>query len=246
MRARTEARRITYRETHLGAGEDKVTDVVGVFLTPSERAFALCLDESSQLQAVDRASQAVVFTGRRPELIAHGGRRNSTTTLFAALEVLTGSSFTSMTTAAARRLDQRHRYEDFLRFLATLDESVPQHLAVHLVMDNCITHQHADVQRWLDRHHRFHLLFAPHSDSWLGLAEQWLRGLCDTAPRGSFNSVPALIAAIEADSSGTEPVVAQRTTAPTGSSGFVWTASARTILAGVRGGQRTLAVAVGQ
>ena len=132
-------------------------------------------------------------------------------------------------------------------FLAAVDDAVPQHLAVHLLLDNCITHQHAEVQRWLDRHHRFHLLFAPTSGSWLTLAEQWLRGLADTAPRGSFNSVPALIAAIENDTSGSESVAAQQNaTAAKSPTRFVWTAGTPAIQVAVHGSHRTLAHAAGQ
>ena len=237
-----------------GAIDDKVTDVVGVLLSPSARAFALCMDENSRLQAVDRVTQAVVIAGRRPEHVTHGGRRNSTTTLFAALDVLTRSVSTGSTTAgsmagaaAAQPRPPRHRYEDFLRFLSTIDESVPQHLAVHLVLDNCITHQHADVQRWLDRHHRFHLLFAPTSDSWLALAENWLRGLADTAPRGSFNSVPGLIAAIEgAATSADSPAAERHSAASHCSTNFFWTTTADSVLGSVRGGHHFLQQAVGQ
>jgi transposase len=240
--------------------DDKRTDVVGVILTPSVRAIAICMDETSRLQAVERAARADVYTGRRPELITHGGRRNTTTTLFAALEVLTGAAGTPSgatglvgarpgggASTYRRRTPHDDGDEDFLQFLATIDESVPTHLAVHVVMDNCITHRHAEVQRWLDRHRRFHLLFAPAADSWLELAESWMWGQADTAPRGSFNSVPELIATIEGSASSAETVAPERgSVSHRSTAGFVWTATTDSILGRVRGVQHVLRQAVGQ
>jgi hypothetical protein len=139
----------------------------------------------------------------------------------------------------------RPAHEDFLRFLAAIDRAVPRGLTVHLVLDNCISHQHAEIQRWLDRHGRFRLLFAPTSESWLPLAESWLCGPAQTAPRGSFKSVPALIAAIEQAAAGAEPFAGQRDPVEA-RAGFVWTATTDSILGRVRDGRDTLRLAVGQ
>ena len=107
--------------------------------------------------------------------LTHDYKRNGTTTLFAALNVLTG--------VVIGQCLPRHRHEEFLKFLRTIDNQVPKHLAVHLILDNYATHNHADVQTWLDRHQRFHLHFTPTSSSWLNLVERWFRELTDKTLR---------------------------------------------------------------
>ena len=150
----------------------------------------LCLDEKSQVQALDRTQPSLPMKKGRAGTMTHDYKRNGTTTLFAALNVLTG--------VVIGQCLPRHRHEEFLKFLRTIDNQVPKHLAVHLILDNYATHNHADVQTWLDRHQRFHLHFTPTSSSWLNLVERWFRELTDKAiRRGSFNSVPDLITAIE-------------------------------------------------
>ena len=193
--------------------EEKLTDVVGVYLNPPERAVVLCMDEKSQVQALDRTQPSLPMKKGRAGTMTHDYKRNGTTTLFAALDVLTG--------AVIGQCLPRHRHAEFLTFLQTIDREVPKHLAVHLILDNYATHKHPDVQRWLRRHNRFHLHFTPTSSSWLNLVERWFRELTDKAlRRASFGSVSALIAAIEdylnAHNADPKP--------------FTWTATADTIL----------------
>jgi transposase len=209
----------TFKISNDPAFEDKLTDVVGLYLNPPEQAIVLCADEKSQVQALDRTQPSLPMTKGRAGTMTHDYKRNGTTTLFAALNVLTG--------AVIGQCLPRHRHQEFLKFLRTIDHEVPKALAVHLILDNYGTHKHPDVQRWLGRHKRFHLHFTPTSSSWLNLVERWFRELTDKAlRRGSFNSVPALIAAIEdyleAHNGDPKP--------------FVWTATADSILEKVRRG----------
>ena len=211
------------------AFEDKLTDVVGLYLNPPEQAVVLCLDEKSQVQALDRTQPSLPMKKGRADTVTHDYKRNGTTTLFAALNVLTG--------VVIGQCLPRHRHEEFLKFLRTVDNQVPKHLAVHLILDNYATHNHADVQTWLRRHQRFHLHFTPTSSSWLNLVERWFRELTDKAlRRGSFNSVPDLITAIEKylDAHNDDPKP------------FVWTATAESILEKVRRGRVTLEQVVTQ
>jgi len=213
----------TFKISNDPAFEDKLTDVVGLYLNPPEQAIVLCADEKSQVQALDRTQPSLPMTKGRAGTMTHDYKRNGTTTLFAALNVLTG--------AVIGQCLPRHRHQEFLKFLRTIDHEVPKALAVHLILDNYGTHKHPDVQRWLGRHKRFHLHFTPTSSSWLNLVERWFRELTDKAlRRGSFNSVPALIAAIEdylqAHNGDPKP--------------FVWTATADSILEKVRRGRVAL------
>ena len=211
------------------AFEDKLTDVVGVYLNPPEQAVVLCMDEKSQVQALDRTQPSLPMKKGRAGTLTHDYKRNGTTTLFAALNVLTG--------VVIGQCLPRHRHQEFLKFLRTIDNQVPKHLAVHLILDNYATHNHADVQTWLGRHQRFHLHFTPTSSSWLNLVERWFRELTDKAlRRGSFNSVPDLITAIEEylDAHNDDPKP------------FVWTATAESILEKVRRGRVTLEQVVTQ
>jgi transposase len=165
----------------------------------------------------------------RAGTMTHDYRRRGTTTLFAALNVLTG--------VVIGQCLPRHRHGEFLKFLRTIDREVPKGLGVHLILDNYATHKHPDVQRWLARNKRFHPHFTPTSSSWLNLVERWFRELTDKAlRRGSFNSVPELITAIEEylDAHNEDPKP------------FVWTATAESILEKVRRGRLTLQQAVNQ
>jgi transposase len=209
--------------------EDKLTDVVGLYLNPPENAIVLCMDEKSQVQALERSQPSLPMKPGRAGTMTHDYGRHGTTTLFAALNVLTG--------VVIGQCLPRHRHTEFLKFLRTIDRQVPKGLAVHLILDNYATHKHADVQAWLHRHKRFHLHFTPTSSSWLNLVERWFRDLTDKAlRRGSFNSVPELIAAIEeylnAHNEDPKP--------------FVWTATAESILEKVRRGRVALQQAVNQ
>jgi transposase len=209
--------------------EDKLTDVVGLYLNPPEQAVVLCMDEKSQVQALDRTQPSLPMKKGRAGTVTHDYKRNGTTTLFAALNVLTG--------VVIGQCLPRHRHEEFLKFLRAVDNQVPKHLAVHLILDNYATHNHADVRNWLRRHQRFHLHFTPTSSSWLNLVERWFRDLTDKAlRRGSFNSVPDLITAIEEylDAHNDDPKP------------FVWTATAESILEKVRRGRVALEQVVTQ
>ena len=187
------------------------------------------MDEKSQVQALDRTQPSLPMKKGRAGTMTHDYKRNGTTTLFAALDVLTGS--------VIGQCLPRHRHEEVLKFLRTIDKEVPQPLAVHLILDNYATHKHPDVKRWLARHPRFHLHFTPTSSSWLNLVERWFRELTDKAlRRGSFASVPDLITKIEEymDVHNDEPKP------------FVWTATTDSILAKVRRGRVALAQVVSQ
>src|ERR1700730_4958665 len=136
----------TFKISNDPAFEDKLTDVVGLYVNPRERAVVLCMDEKSQVQALDRTQPSLPMKKGRAGTLTHDYKRNGTTTLFAALNVLTG--------VVIGQCLPRHRHEEFLAFLRTVDNQVPKHLAVHLILDNYATHTHADVRNWLRRHQR--------------------------------------------------------------------------------------------
>ncbi len=170
--------------------EDKLIDVVGLYLDPPEKAIVLCVDEKSQIQALDRTQPSLPMVKGRGETMTHDYKRNGTTTLFAALDVATGK--------VIGQCLPRHRHQEFLKFLRTIDRNVPKSLAVHLILDNYGTHKHPDVAAWLGKHPRFHLHFTPTSSSWLNLVERWFRELTDkNIRRGRFPAVPDLIASID-------------------------------------------------
>lgn len=170
---------------------EKLTDVVGLYLNPPDQAIVLCVDEKSQIQALDRTQPGLPLKKGRCGTMTHDYKRNGTTTLFAALETLQGK--------VIGRCYQRHRHQEFLKFLRTLDEEFPGDVSLHLIVDNYGTHKHARVHSWLKRHPRFVLHFVPTSSSWLNLVERWFRELDDKAiRRGVFLSVGDLKAAIEA------------------------------------------------
>jgi transposase len=203
--------------------EEKLIDVVGLYLNPPQGAVVLCMDEKSSIQALDRTQRSLPIKKGRAGTMTHDYKRNGTTTLFAALDVLTG--------VVIGQCLPRHRHEEFLKFLRKIDTAVPKDLQVHLILDNYATHKHADVTAWLAKHPRFHLHFTPTSSSWLNLVERWFRDITDKAiRRGVFESVPELIAAIErylaANNAEPQP--------------FVWTASAASILAKVQRGRVAL------
>jgi len=192
---------------------EKLTDVVGLYLNPPEKALVLCVDEKSQIQALDRTQPSLPLKRGRAGTLTHDYKRNGTTTLFAALSTLDGS--------VIGQCLPRHRHQEFLRFLRTLDRELPRGLELHLILDNYQTHKHANVTAWLEQHPRFHLHFTPTSSSWLNLVERWFRELTEKAlRRGVFPSVPDLIAAIDAflEAHNEDPKP------------FVWTASVAAIL----------------
>jgi transposase len=208
---------------------EKLIDVVGLYLNPPERAIVLCMDEKSQIQALDRTQATLPLKPGRASTMTHDYKRNGTTTLFAALDVLTG-------TVIGQCLP-RHRHEEFLTFLKVIDRQVPRGLQIHLILDNYATHKHADVATWLKRHKRFHLHFTPTSSSWLNQVERWFRDLTDkNLRRGIFASVPDLIASIQTylDAHNADPKP------------YAWTATAESILAKVQRARTSLNQVVNQ
>src|SRR5450631_4076003 len=169
---------------------EKLTDVVGLYLNPPDKALVLCLDEKSQIQALDRTQPGLPLKKGRCGTMTHDYKRNGTTTLFAALNVLNGK--------VIGECHGRHRHQEWLKFLRRLDGEFPPQLRLHLVTDNYGTHKEPHVQAWLKKHPRFVCHFVPTSSSWLNLVERWFRELSDKAiRRGSFVSVPDLKQAID-------------------------------------------------
>ena len=165
---------------------EKLTDVVGLYLNPPDKSLVLCVDEKSQIQALDRTQPGLPLKKGRCGTQTHDYKRNGTTTLFAALSMLDGQVIGDCM--------PRHRHQEFIRFLKKIDDDMPD---LHLIVDNYGTHQHPRVKSWLRRHPRFHLHFIPTSSSWLNLVERWFRELTDQRiRRGVFQNVPVLITAI--------------------------------------------------
>ncbi len=202
---------------------EKVQDIVGLYLDPPDRALVLSVDEKSQIQALDRTQPGLPLKKGRAGTMTHDYKRHGTTTLFAALDVATGK--------VIGECMSRHRHQEFLRFLRTIDRNTPKSLDRHLVVDNYATHKHPKVKAWLKRHPRFHLHFTPTSASWINLVERFF-GLItsDAIRRGVFRSVAELKTAIEA-------YLKQHNIEP---KPFVWTASATDILEKVARGRQVL------
>jgi len=193
---------------------EKLRDVVGLYLNPPEHALVLSIDEKSQIQALDRTQPGLPLKKGRAGTMAHDYKRNGTTTLFAALNVLDGTVIGACM--------KRHRHQEFLRFMRRVDRDTPAALDVHFIVDNYSTHKHPAVHRWLKRHPRFYMHFIPTSSSWLNLVERWFREITTKRiRRGSFPSVDILVEAIEEylknNNENPKP--------------FVWTASVDQILA---------------
>ena len=170
---------------------DKVKDVVGLYLNPPERAVVLCVDEKSQIQALDRTAPILPMLPGVPERATHDYKRAGTSSLYAALDLATGK--------VIGRLHSRHRAIEFKRFLATIDREVPDELAIHIVLDNSSTHKTPAIQKWLTAHPRFVLHFTPTSSSWLNLVERWFAELTTKKlRRGAHRSVRDLNADIRA------------------------------------------------
>ena len=168
----------------------KLTDVVGLYLNPPAKALVLCVDEKSQIQALDRTQPGLPLKKGRCGTITHDYKRNGTTTLFAALEIAQGQ--------VIGQCYARHRHQEFLKFLQRLDTEFPGEVRLHVVMDNYGTHKHPRVRRWLKRHGRFITHFVPTSSSWLNLVERWFGELTGKRiRRGVFVSVEDLQKAIE-------------------------------------------------
>jgi transposase len=168
---------------------DKVHDVVGLYLNPPERAVVLCVDEKSQIQALDRTAPVLPMLPGTPQRATHDYRRAGTSSLYAALDLTTGK--------VIGRLHSRHRAIEFKQFLQTIDREVPDELVVHMVLDNSSTHKTPAIQRWLAAHPRFVLHFTPTSSSWLNLVERWFGELTrKLLRRGTHRSVRQLNADI--------------------------------------------------
>lgn len=192
---------------------EKVRDIVGLYMNPPDRALVLCVDEKSQIQALDRTQPLLPLRPGQVERRTHDYRRHGTTSLFAALDVKTGR--------VIGELHRRHRAQEFKKFLETIDESVPKRLDVHLVLDNLSTHKTPAIQRWLLKRPRFHLHFTPTSASWLNLVERWFGLLTEKQlRRGVHRSTKQLEDAIRSfvDAHNEQPKP------------FVWTKTADDIL----------------
>lgn len=169
---------------------EKLTDVVGLYMNPPDKSLVLCVDEKSQIQALDRTQPGLPMKKGCCGTMTHDYKRHGTTSLFAALNMLDGTVIGTCY--------PRHRHEEFLKFLRKIDRETPQTLDLHLILDNYGTHSHPNVNQWLEKHPRFHLHFIPTSSSWLNLIERWFAELTrKRIRRGVFRSVPELIFAIQ-------------------------------------------------
>ena len=191
----------------------KLVDVVGLYLNPPEHAIVLCADEKSQIQALDRTQPGLPIKKGRCGTMTHDYKRYGTTTLFAALDMLEGRVISECM--------PRHRHQEWIRFLDRIDRETPAGFDLHLIADNYATHKHPKVQRWLDRHPRFHMHFIPTSSSWLNMVERFFRELTTKRiRRGSFTSVTELTKAISnyIDQHNENPLP------------YIWTATAESII----------------
>ncbi|MEL6895736.1 MAG: IS630 family transposase [Planctomycetota bacterium] len=179
----------TFKVSNDAHFEEKLRDVVGLYISPPEHAIVLSVDEKSQIQALDRTQKSLPIYPGRLETLTHDYKRHGTTTLFAALNVLEGHVIADF--------KSRHRHQEWIKFLKTIDEATPPAKQVHLICDNYATHKHPKVKRWLKRHPRFHVHFTPTSSSWLNLVERWFREVTEKCiRRGTFTSVKKLQDAI--------------------------------------------------
>ncbi|MFQ5874797.1 MAG: IS630 family transposase [Dehalococcoidia bacterium] len=207
-----------HRQKHFKLSTDpffpeKVRDIVGLYLNPPDKAMVLCVDEKSQIQALNRTQPLLPLGLGYVEGVTHDYVRHGTTTLFAALDIASGEVLT--------QCHKRHRHQEFLQFLRRIDQNVPEDLEIHLVVDNYATHKHAKVKAWLAVRPRYHLHYTPTYATWLNQVEIWFHVITQRAiRRGSFRSVPDLVAKIEGfvDSY-------NRNAKP-----FLWTATADSIL----------------
>jgi transposase len=201
---------------------EKLEDIVGLYMSPPAHAIVLCCDEKSQVQALDRTRPGLPLKKGRAATMVHDYKRNGTTTRFAALSVLDGQ--------VIGQCQQRHTHVEWLKFLRQMDRETPKDKELHLIADNCATHKHPAVQKWLRKHPRFHLHFTPTSASWLKMVERFFRDITTARlRRGVFTSVPELVAVID-------EYIAHHNARP---KPFIWTKSARDILQkGIRANKR--------
>lgn len=192
---------------------EKLEDIVGLYMSPPEHALVLCCDEKSQVQALDRTQPGLPMKKGRAQTMTHDYKRNGTTTLFAALNVLDGK--------VIGQCQQKHTHVEWLKFLRKIDRETPQDKTLHLIADNYATHKHPVVQEWLAKHPRFVMHFTPTSASWLNMVERFFRDITvNRLRRGVFTSVQELVTAID-------QYVAHHNTKP---KPFIWTKSATDIL----------------
>jgi transposase len=192
---------------------EKLSDVVGLYMNPPDKAIVLCVDEKSQIQALDRTQPGLPMKKGRCGTMTHDYKRNGTAALFAALNILDGK--------VIGECHSRHRHPEFLKFLRRLDREFSKKVVLHLILDNYGTHGHPKVKVWLGKHPRFNLHFIPTSASWLNMVERWFRDLTDKRiRRGAFRSVPELVDTIM-------EYIAANNEKP---KPFVWTAGADAIL----------------
>jgi transposase len=213
----------TFKLSNDPAFADKLKDIVGLYIDPPDHAVVLSVDEKSQIQALDRTQPGLPMKPGRAGTMTHDYKRHGTTTLFAALNVLDG-------TVIGRNM-QRHRHQEFIRFLNTIEAQIPKRKAIHAIVDNYATHKHPKVRRWLARHPRWSFHFTPTSASWLNAVESFFAKLTNRRlKRGVFRSVSDLQAAInrflEETNSDPKP--------------FVWTADPDRVLAAVKRGKEKL------
>lgn len=202
---------------------EKLEDIVGLYLNAPEHALVLSCDEKSQVQALDRTQPGLPLKKGRAATFTHDYKRHGTTTLFAALNVVDGTIISTC--------QQRHRHQEWIKFLKLIDATTPPEKHLHLIVDNYATHKHARVRAWLKRHPRFEVHFTPTSASWLNMIERFFREITTKRlRRGVFHSVPELVEAINA-------YVAAYNNNPTP---FVWTAKATDILAKVSRARKKL------
>jgi transposase len=213
----------TFKISNDPAFAEKLEDIVGLYLNPPQHALVLCADEKSQIQALDRTQPGLPMKRGRGATFTHDYKRNGTSTLFAALNAANGEVY--------GLCQERHRHQEWLKFLRLLDQNMPTHLELHLIVDNYATHKHPKVKRWLARHPRFHMHFTPTSASWLNMVERFFRDLTQNRlRRGVFRDLEELILAI-----GTYIDRHNEKPKP-----FIWTARASDILEKVKRARRSL------
>ena len=201
----------------------KLEAIVALYLQPPEHAIVLCVDEKSQVQALDRIQPGLPMKKGRAETMTHDYKRHGTTTLFATMNVASGKGISLC--------QQRHRHQEWIKFLRLIDDATPDDKQLYLIADNYATHKHPTVQRWLKRHPRFHVHFTPASSSWLNMVERFFRDLTENRlRRGVFRSVLELIQALDdfVDKHNENPKP------------FIWTSNSKDILAKVMRGRDTL------
>jgi transposase len=202
---------------------EKLEDIVGLYLDPPEHALVLSLDEKSQIQALDRTQPGLPMKKGRAQTLTHDYKRHGTTTLFAALNTLDGTVIADCM--------ERHRHQEWLKFLRRIDAQTPKDKQAHLIVDNYATHKHPDVLKWAARHQRFHFHFTPTSSSRLNMVERFFRDLTQNQlRRGVFTSVDELQKAVF-------DYIEQHNTQP---KPLLWTAKAKDILEKVKRGKAAL------